>query len=92
MSYIVQRGLSNVNGTINIQAYQENMINHIKLQCECTMSQAKNITFNKIKHHAIIMQTRAFIRDQSNDILDWPSNCLELSLIETVWNLDGYQI
>ena len=77
-----------VNGTMNSKAYQDNIINDIKLQCECIMFPNKYYIFqqdNAPCHNSA--STRAFIRDRGVDLLEWPSNSPALSPIETVWSI-----
>ena len=77
-----------VNGRMNSKYYQENIMNDIKLQCECVMFPGKEYIFqqdNAPCHNSA--STRAFLRNLDIKRLDWPSNSPDLSPIETVWSI-----
>ena len=74
--YLVKRG------DLNGQAYQDNIINDIKLQYECTKQRISLPTINELCHN--YSNTRTLVWDQGIEILDWLSNNSDMSPLETV--------
>ena len=85
--------LKRVEGTLNSQRYQQNIINDIKEHGSCLVFPRRHFTFqqdNAPAHNS--RSTHAFLADKGVNLLDWPGNSPDMNPIETVWDIIGKKI
>lgn len=79
--------LKRVQGNLNSQRYQAEIINDIKNVCECLVFPDKDYIFQQDLascHNSL--STRQFLEDNNVKVLDWPGNSPDCNPIENIWN------